>query len=881
MELFKGGSGWLRVDFHLHTRADKEAFAGWDESQSFKKAFVKRLEDEDIHIGVITNHNKFDRDEYKALASEARKQEVYVLPGVELSVAEGNGIHVLIVFDPDHWISQPDDFVNRFLDEAFPHLSRQDRESRNDRTQWNLIQTLEKLQENKDHGRDSFVIMAHVDQESGFCKELKPGRQGELTKQPLFKNFVLGFQKCPSRQNAENLKKWYSPAFPAFVEGCDNKDLQSIGKSREQDGQPQKSFLKTGSFDFHAVKYALMDHRRNIVAATAPTPQNAFIESIALQTAQDAPLSGKTLYFNANMNNLIGIRGSGKSTILELVRYALNVNFDPLAKDTDYKQRLVEHALRSGGKITLTLRDRHGVYYRIERVFGEKPAIYRNGARLQQFSIDEALMNVLYFGQKDLSEVGSLGFSQSLMEKFFGAQVESIRAEIEKKRRQVLSVLDHLRDLQADAERKKEFLEEKAALNERLRVFKEKKVDEKLERQVQFNKDRMQISQMIEATQGFQNDLKQIVENSLDVFNDYAAYPTTENKDLFGRVYETWKKILDKLFQVKNIAEGLQPDLGSLQKYFQDMTAEIEQLQDEFAEIKRTINMPEINPDDFITFNKRLDIIEAKLSEIAKIERKYQELNQSLTDYLRDLNELWHQEYQILQHGADHLNAKQLSIAVELKYKGDKQSFQGYVGSIIKGSKVTSKNLETVVTTYNDCIEIFEDLKTPNSKLYEILSEAQLQKFREAFLNSSRDLLTYQVPNQYILKYKGKEIAEHSLGQRASALVVFLLARRENDLIIIDQPEDDIDNQSIYEDVIRELNQLKEHTQFIFATHNPNIPVLGECEQAFCCRYDDEKINLTIGSIDRPEIQKEIIEIMEGGREAFEQRRRKYSEWKH
>ena len=163
----------------------------------------------------------------------------------------------------------------------------------------------------------------------------------------------------------------------------------------------------------------------------------------------------------------------------------------------------------------------------------------------------------------------------------------------------------------------------------------------------------------------------------------------------------------------------------------------------------------------------------------------------------------------------------------------------------------------------------------------DILSDTQLYKFKESFLTSLRDLLTYQVPNLYILKYKGKNIAEHSLGQRASALVVFLLARRENDLIIIDQPEDDIDNQSIYEDVIRELNQLKDQTQFIFATHNPNIPVLGECEQVFCCRYEDEKVNLQIGSIDHQEIQEEIIEIMEGGREAFEQRKRKYSEWKH
>jgi predicted ATPase/archaellum component FlaC len=881
MELFKPGSVWLRADFHLHTRADKEAFKNWDEQRSFKKTFIDKLAHENIRVGVISNHNKFAPDEFKALAGEARKQEIFLLPGVELSVGEGNGIHTLVIFEPEQWISQHEDFINRFLDEAYPHLSRQDRENRNARTQWNLIQTLEKLQEHKQHHRDSFAIMAHVDQDNGFCHELNAGRQQELIGYPLFKEFVLGFQKCATRQHIENLKKWLAPHIPAFVEGSDNKDLDSVGKTRVQDGQPQKSFLKDGDFNFYAVKYALMDPHRHVVAPEAPKPQNALIESLSLQTTEEAPLSGQTLYFNASMNNLIGIRGSGKSTILELVRYALNIKFDPLAKDTDYKQRLVEHALRSGGKVILALRDKHGACYRIERVLGERPAIYRDDTRLPQFSVDETLMNVLYFGQKDLSEVGSLGFSQSLMEKFFGAQVGPIREAIDGKRKQVLQTLDRLEELKADAERKKELLEEKAAVNERLRIFKEKKVDEKLNRQVQYNKDRLQISQMIETAQGLQEELNRIVENSLDVFNDYSGYETPENKTLFAKVRQTWQNILDKLHQVKSIADSLQPDLEAMRGCLSEMNGQIDRLQDEFAEIKRTINLPEINPDDFIKFSKRLDMITAKLAEIEKIETKYRELRQALENYLRDLNGLWHEEYQTLQKSVDRLNAKGLSITVELQYKGAKKNFHDYVGSLIKGSGVTARNLESVISSYNDCIEIYRDINATDSKLQEILADAQLQKFKEAFQANLRDLLTYQVPNLYILKYNGKNIAEHSLGQRASALVVFLLARRENDLIIIDQPEDDIDNQSIYQDVIRELSQLKEQTQFVFATHNPNIPVLGECEQVFCCRYEEGKINLQAGSIDRPDIQEAIIEIMEGGREAFEQRTRKYSEWKH
>jgi hypothetical protein len=74
---------------------------------------------------------------------------------------------------------------------------------------------------------------------------------------------------------------------------------------------------------------------------------------------------------------------------------------------------------------------------------------------------------------------------------------------------------------------------------------------------------------------------------------------------------------------------------------------------------------------------------------------------------------------------------------------------------------------------------------------------------------------------------------------------------------------------------------LKNETQFIFATHNPNIPVLGDCEQNVCCSYNNGVISTTEGSIDDPVIQKKIVDIMEGGEESFNQRKMIYELWKH
>ena len=92
--------------------------------------------------------------------------------------------------------------------------------------------------------------------------------------------------------------------------------------------------------------------------------------------------------------------------------------------------------------------------------------------------------------------------------------------------------------------------------------------------------------------------------------------------------------------------------------------------------------------------------------------------------------------------------------------------------------------------------------------------------------------------------------------------------------------EEDLDNRTIYEKVIKAIKNLKPEVQFIFATHNANIPVVGDAEKVIACGYK-EKINSFEGSIDKPEIQDKIINIMEGGKDAFSRRRDIYNLWKY
>lgn len=119
-----------------------------------------------------------------------------------------------------------------------------------------------------------------------------------------------------------------------------------------------------------------------------------------------------------------------------------------------------------------------------------------------------------------------------------------------------------------------------------------------------------------------------------------------------------------------------------------------------------------------------------------------------------------------------------------------------------------------------------------------------------------------------------KDASELSRGQKCTALLPILLARRDTPLVI-DQPEDNLDNHFIYETVVDSIRRLKPRRQMIFITHNANIPVLGEADLVVVMNSDGHRGFVEkAGTVD--ECRNEIIDLLEGGEEAFELRRRRY-----
>lgn len=877
INIFENGATWLRADFHLHTKADN-AFPYTGDPNFFATKYIEQLKNEKIRIALITNHNKFDIVEFKELRKNAEREEIYLLPGVEFSVKDGaKGLHILIVFN-DEWIynTEKNNHIQQFLDTAFLGISNYENPPHVN-SKLNLEETYETL---NSFGKDYFFILAHIDDQNGLFEELKGRNLEDCICSELFDKKVLALQKSRKKDNRKRLQELLPKKKLSFVEGTDSahNGIEGIGKSNEVAGKTQMTFLKIGAYNFDAIKFALLDPD-NRISPIKPELDKAFLKSITFTTVK---WKGKKISFNAAMNNLIGIRGSGKSTILETVRYALDIPIGSNAHEPQYKERLVQNFLGSGGKMEIELEDHYGKKYIAEKIYGESTSIYQNGELQHNLKINAIINKPLYYGQKDLSDIGGETSTEDLISKLMGDKLKPIRQQIEVQSTQVINLIAELRKIDKQLATKDEIEAKKAAIEKDMKIFKELEIDKKLNKQIEFNKDSNRFDSVlefedsvIEAVQVLHNEYK-------DLFAGYSIYESKENSDLFKQTFESYSKFQKVFLQLGEIIKMLQTEKKNVEQIKTVFLQKYDQLKEEFSEIKRTINLPNIEADTYVKLSKDLDFQNEKLVEIKKLADKRAAHRKNLNQALTNLRSLWHKEFVSIQEEVEKLNKDQKTIQIEVNFKENKDKFKEYIKAYVKGSGLRGDLIDSIADNYPDLIEVYNDFGTEGSKIQTLLSDGNnLANFRTKFAENINSFLTYRVPDKFIVQYKGRLLNEHSLGQRASALIIFILTLKENDLIIIDQPEDDLDNQTIYSDVISELKKLKDKTQFIFATHNPNIPVLGDCEQIVSCSYNNNLIETAVGSIDNTVIQEKIIDIMEGGEDAFKQRKLIYELWKH
>ena len=315
--------------------------------------------------------------------------------------------------------------------------------------------------------------------------------------------------------------------------------------------------------------------------------------------------------------------------------------------------------------------------------------------------------------------------------------------------------------------------------------------------------------------------------------------------------------------------------LFSYKKEFNDIKEKLRNLKSQFDRDKLDLNF-------YIKTEREIETLNIKIKTLNKLAEKKAKLNDRIRQQIDRLNHVRYNKYGLRDDKAKEIGDKIPFLDLSIAYRGNKKSFFGFLKESIKGLGVHTKKIEKIANQFINGYELFLEIINKDDRILNVLTENEISNLSERIKDSLFSFITYQAEDKLIINDTvneiPKNIEELSIGQRAAALLSIILAEG-NKPIIVDQPEDDIDNNTIYQGIIKTILKNKDERQFIFATHNSNIVVLGDSDNVIVCNTEKEKFHYQSGSIDKEPIQKEIIKIMEGGEDAFNKRKLIYKIW--
>lgn len=254
---------------------------------------------------------------------------------------------------------------------------------------------------------------------------------------------------------------------------------------------------------------------------------------------------------------------------------------------------------------------------------------------------------------------------------------------------------------------------------------------------------------------------------------------------------------------------------------------------------------------------------------------------------------------EILKNGTE---LSDYSISIQANFRLENSfydNFFNYIGQNVKGSfQYVDKGRSTLK-------EIMRTVSNWENEDHVVLMLKSIIEHLDKNINSdtaeSRDIFTQMkqgkdptefydylfgldyIQTKYDLKVDNKDLSELSPGERGGLLLVFYLMLDKRDVpLIIDQPEDNLDNKSIYEILVTFLKKAKKRRQVIMVTHNPNLAVVADAEQIIYVSIDKKNKNdfsFFSGSIENSDINTKLVDILEGTLPAFNNRKLKYREF--
>ncbi|MFX0557036.1 TrlF family AAA-like ATPase [Maribacter sp. CXY002] len=386
------------------------------------------------------------------------------------------------------------------------------------------------------------------------------------------------------------------------------------------------------------------------------------------------------------------------------------------------------------------------------------------------------------------------------------------------------------------------------------------------------------------------NELEISLNNSIEKLNQEISKVNGEASKISLIELSALKKQFDEIIawksELQKEVETISVIISAVKEEFKDYKGDLTTLLNDIDKFQK--NLSQIREDIAISKSKKeqLAILKKKIyfsdpghiSLIDKIKSDYESQVSELLKNWEDFKDV---------DSKERLNPSQKAIMknlltdleIEVKIDFDIEKFYSLIYHSIDGAKWRIKgNIEAQKSAFEitDLDSFYDFLRTKYQDFYEsdnIHSKILKDIF---FKESERKQYLKVFP---ILKYKEKDLNKISVGQKGTVYLKMMLATEAfSKPIIFDQPEDDLDNEFIMQNLISLFKELKQYRQVIIVTHNANLVVNADAEQVIVASNVDGILNYISGSLENQLINSKICQILEGGELAFEKRRRKYQQ---
>ena len=883
----ENGARFWNVDLHIHSYG---ASADVKDVAMTPQAIVDSAIKQGLSVIAITDHNSDANVAAGVAYAQSQPGKILVLPGVEVTTAHG---HLLAYFSPDEINN-----LSRFLAKIDLVGAMGAANTHTAKSMADVIAEAEKL--------GGICIAAHIDRTKTGFEMFAPGFQN--WKRDIICSSGLYGIEC----DAVDSLKWYSDADDAMPDGPERKNIY---KAREEvpglKGREHLAYVQGSDShslaDFEKPRSDKLWTRMKLTELTWEAVKTAFVDpSARVRAKASLPkaiprvrgivitggfLHGETIHFSDNLNCFIGGRGTGKSTAIRALAYTFGLN-DEFCEFGNCPDSTLVYC-----------EDANGVHYCYERSKGGDITVDANEDR----SINDAPIDsfrIEYFGQGALAEVAKDPLNTpQLLQQFLDRHID-LKDLIETGKLLVSQLRENagrLDPLEGDCGQLGDKREKLAGIEKKLEIAEEGKLRDIVGIQSKIASEKTILTTVEQIVQeytagltssNFEHDFEQLANGVGAVTGDEKSESALQHirETLNNANVDLRERTIEINAALKITATELEKDCVALKANHTRMSGEIaikvadlktKGLAGSIAELEQLLRQKS-------AIGKEISTIERCATELQKCRDRRDDLRKQLAETRIEMTGRRKAQLKQINQNLS-ISIPDYKIFIRYDNSGITDEFCKFVQNKMTGTYFQDHAVRQLCekVTPSD----FADwvLQRDFKKIVETtgLSAEWAQQIvgKLCYWNILFDLqvLAKQPKPIITVHTKGAVVQEIPIvqlsdGQRHTILLTIALLAESNIPLVIDQPEDDLDNAFIFSSIVTTLRAIKERRQVILITHNANIAVLGDSELLLPMhRENDCGKAKERGSIDRTDTKKRVLEILEGGHAAFARRRQIYS----